>query len=438
MLHIIGSSRNQVRFLFATECVIAAMLAGLIGFLPLWLLGRFVLGTTQISPLPLLVTLSGAILIAVVRSAGLLNGDQSEGGGAGPISRLPRLVLGVHLGNPLRTLFLLLTIMGTVFAFMGTEAATRDLASSTTDVWNAYSYDLSITGPSAFSVTKQVTEMAGVRGAEDIYVMPAIVNGSAGEVFVAGDEHMFDPKYASGHKPQTEYEIAVGRFIAERDLLEIGAEVTLSRADDYAKTVVYKVTGMISDQAYLTVITKEGLARLEPSPEQYQTVLVARDASIDVSTTGKRIEQLVKGTEMKVHDHRETRIMADTAVYAITSVTSGLVLICGMSSFLILLGLHQRDRSYELGVLRALGYNKKSVFWLLFADSLILIAVGLLIGFLGSVAGTYAFRLGNVSTLIARNGGPMTTVAIVSLFIAAAVSNRTSNSPVTQLLRTDR
>jgi ABC-type antimicrobial peptide transport system permease subunit len=79
MLHVIGSSRIQVRVLFAVECMIAAVTAGLVGYLPLWLLGRFVLGTTQISPLPLLITLSGASLIVSIRSAFLLNEDPSEG-----------------------------------------------------------------------------------------------------------------------------------------------------------------------------------------------------------------------------------------------------------------------------------------------------------------------------------------------------------------------
>ena len=77
MLHVIGSNRIQVRALFAVECMIAATTAGLIGYLPLWLLGRFVLGTTQISLLPLLITLSGASLIAVLRSAFLLNENTS-------------------------------------------------------------------------------------------------------------------------------------------------------------------------------------------------------------------------------------------------------------------------------------------------------------------------------------------------------------------------
>ena len=78
MLHVIGSSRIQVRVLFATECMIAATTAGLLGYLPLWLIGRFVLGTTQISLLPILITLSGASLIAILRSAFLLNENTSE------------------------------------------------------------------------------------------------------------------------------------------------------------------------------------------------------------------------------------------------------------------------------------------------------------------------------------------------------------------------
>ncbi len=165
---------------------------------------------------------------------------------------------------------------------------------------------------------------------------------------------------------------------------------------------------------------------------------MARDASIDAAKTRQRIEQSAAGTRMKVHDLRGDRVMVNSRVYVITSATSGLVLICGMSSFLILLGLHQKDRSYELGVLRALGYNKRSVFLVLFANSTVLIGAGLLIGSLASIAATYSFRLGNVSTLIARNGESIVTIGIVSLFIAAFVSYRTSNSAVTQLLRTDR
>lgn len=220
---------------------------------------------------------------------------------------------------------MLLTIVGTLFAFMGTEAATRALSMSAADIWNTSSYDLSIAGPSAFSISKRVGEVVGVRSTEDVYRMPAIVNWNAGEVLVAGDGRIMAPKYASGREPQTEQEIVVPSFIAERDLLEIGSEVTLSKTDGDARAVVYEVCGTILDQA--CVVTKEGLTRLEPSPEQYQ---------------------------------------------------------------------------------------------------------------IGSVAGTYAFRLGNVSTLIARNGGPMRDVGIASLLLAAIVSYRTSHSAVTQLLRTDR
>lgn len=80
LLHVIGLSRNQVRLLFATECVIASVFAGLIGYLPLSLLGRFALGTNDISLLPLTLTLVGSVLIAVLRSAFLLGGKGHRNG----------------------------------------------------------------------------------------------------------------------------------------------------------------------------------------------------------------------------------------------------------------------------------------------------------------------------------------------------------------------
>ena len=350
------------------------------------------------------------------------------------ISQFASLASGSLSRNPLRTLFLLLTIVGTMFAFVGTEAATRELSMSTMNMWNAQSYDLAVTGAGAFSISKPVGGMAGVRGTEDVYLMPAIVNGNAGQVLVTEEGRMINPKYASGGKPQADYEIAVGGFIAERDALDIGSDIRLSRTNGDEEAVVYTVSGIVSSPPSLCIMTKEGLTRLEPSPEQYQTVLVARDASIDVTKTRERIRQVIEGTGMKVHDYGESQVMVDSRVYAITSVTSGLVLISGMSSFLILLGLYQRDRSYELGVLRALGYSKIAVFLVLSLDALSLIAMGLLIGLLGSIAGTYLFHLGNLSTLLARNGEAMWEVGWVSVLLAVVTSYRSSNSPVMRLL----
>jgi hypothetical protein len=106
--------------------------------------------------------------------------------------------------------------------------------------------------------------MVGVRGAEDVYIMPAIVNGNPGEVLVTGDGRMINPKYASGRNPQTEHEIAVGSFIAERDLLEVSSEIALSRTDKEDEAVVYEICGVISNPASLSALTKEGLTRLEP------------------------------------------------------------------------------------------------------------------------------------------------------------------------------
>lgn len=340
--------------------------------------------------------------------------------------------------NPLRTLFLLLTIVGTVVAFMLTEAASRELSASAISTWNTQPYDLSIVGSDAFSVSHKIREIAGIQGVENVYRTFANVNGFGGDILVVEDGHMVNLKYESGRGPQAEDEIAVGSFVAKRDRLEIGSEARLSRTDDDAKTVGYRVCGIAANYIEKSVVTREGLTRLEPSPEQYQTVLVARDASIDVARTKEKIESVIREKDLKVHDHGESQYIVDSTVYKITSATSGLVLISGMSSLLILLGLYQRDRSYELGVLRALGYSKTSVFLVLAFDSLVLIVTGLLIGLFGSVAVMWAFRLGNLSTLIERNGKPTMTVGIVSLFLAIIISYRTSNSDVTRLLRVER
>lgn len=93
---------------------------------------------------------------------------------------------------------------------MRTEAATRELSTSAMNAWNAQQCDMSIRGSGAFSRSKQVGEMAGVRGTEDVYLMPAIVNGNAAEVLVTEDGRMVSPRYTSGRKPQTDHEIAVG------------------------------------------------------------------------------------------------------------------------------------------------------------------------------------------------------------------------------------
>lgn len=353
------------------------------------------------------------------------------------INQFISLTSGSLSRNRLRTAFLLFTIVGTLLAFMATEAATRELSSSAINVWNTQNYDLSIVGAGAFSMSPEIKDMVGVRDSENAYMIAAKVNRFSGDVFVVEDGHMLKLKWASGREPQTEGEIAVGSFVSKRDRLGIGSEIKVS-GSDAKSNAIYIVSGIMENPASSCIITKEGLVRIEPSPEQYQTVLVARDAAIDPKKTKLAIEALASKKALKMNDPGESQYMVDSTVYTITSVTSLLVLASGMSSFLILLGLYQRDRSYELGVLRALGYSKVSVFLVLSLDSLILIAIGLLIGILGSIAGTYALNLGNVSTLLARNAGPVQNVGMAGLLLALIVSFRTSNLKLTRLLRVER
>ncbi len=340
--------------------------------------------------------------------------------------------------KPLRTLFLLLTIVGTLLAFMSTESATRELSTSAISVWNTQNYDLSIVGDGAFSLSQEIRDMVGVRDSENAYMITAKVNGFSGDVFVVEDGHMLKLKWAQGREPQTEGEITVGSFIAKRDRLEIGSETKISGPDADSVAVVYIVSGAMANPASSCIMTKEGLSRVEPVVEQYQTVLVARDAAIDVKKTKNKIEELAAGKGINIQDPGESQYMVDSTVYAITEGTSWLVLASGMSSFLILLGLYQRDRSYELGVLRALGYSRVAVFTVLSLESLVLITIGLAIGVFASIVGTYALSMGNVSTLIARTGRAIQEVAMVSVFLALIVSGRTSNFEVTRLLRVER
>ena len=208
--------------------------------------------------------------------------------------------------------------------------------------------------------------------------------------------------------------------------------------EEGAEAITYQVCGIMSNNYSTCLITREGLARLDPELERYATVFVSRDAAIDPGKTKTTILKAIAPMNLKVHDIGESQYMVDSAVYAITTAISGLVLMSGMSSFLIMLGLYQRDRSYELGVLRALGYSKLAVFLALSLDSLILIASGLLIGVLGSAIVTFAFGLGNLNTQVELNLGPLRTVGVVSLLLSMIVSARTGNSKVTRLLSVER
>ncbi len=356
------------------------------------------------------------------------------------MGELVRLNSGSFLRNPGRTLLLLLVVIGTLVAFMITEAAMRDLAASSIDAWNADPYDMSIRGPGAFSLGPIVGQMVGIRGTQNVYEAPVNLNSFSGKALVLGDGSLIRLKIESGRLPEAPDEIVVDSSVAKRDRLDVGSEAKISRTDDHTYVVNFTVCGIASGiHTDNCVTTKEGLGRLQPSLEQYETVYVARDAAVDLAKTKKLIAELVEGDEnLKLVDHGESRYIADSNVYTISAGISWLVLCAGMASFLILLGLYQRDRSYELGVLRALGYNKIAVFLVLSLDALALIAIGLLIGLLGSISVTLAMRLGNISTLIARNGSPTVKVAAASILIATVVSLRTSNSKVTRLLRAER
>lgn len=359
-----------------------------------------------------------------------------------------RLLRWSLLRNPLRTLFLILTIVGSMSAFSTTEATLRDLANRAGDVWRLIPYDFEVTGETVFDLEKQIAAIPGVGLTERALHCAVSVNAITGKATVQmGNGRLRPARFSEGYAPELPDEIAITSMVAESGKIALGDVVDvawLATMSDTAPGDVilaeakeFRVCGIVNWVFGDTCLLSEaGLQRIHSNPAKAAMLLVKMDGAVEPAAIGSSIRQLsrkLRVSEMNDNDN----VILDVAS-SLSQTISLIMLLAGVGSFYMLLSLSQRERFYDLGVLRAVGVSSARLAGQLILEGLLLLVLGAVLGSLLIFSVTSVLHLANVSTTLAQNLQPM--MLLFALFLAVIVysATRLAGQPATVMLRGER
>ncbi len=336
--------------------------------------------------------------------------------------------------KPLRTVFLLLTVVGALASFASTEAVMRDLYEKTLVTWRTFQYDISARGPKAHSVSAEIAALKGVRKVEKTILFPAVIGVSQVEIAVADEKSELLPiALASGRLPSNENEIVISENVAMLTALGIGDEIGLTVLTDLDQVVTFTITGM--EKGITNFVSATGADRIQPYLPDFYTLLIALDGTVPTATIERIIRQMPEATWVKSNDERAMYEGTTSIAEALVLLTRALLLAVGVVSLYMLFYLGQQERSYELGVLRALGFSRRKVTTTLLLEGLFILAAGSLLALLLVLVISFALGLGSWNIVIARYIPGSCIVLGLGLLAVLWTSWKFASRPITTLFK---
>lgn len=290
-----------------------------------------------------------------------------------------RLTCWGLLRQPLRTTLLILAIAGAVSSFVLIDFATRDMAVGAMAAWRADApFDLTVTHVNARDRLSAVTALAGVTRVEATTWLGIVVAAEVTQAVVPVDGSVLAFEYIEGRAPLTGREIAVTSLIAERLALAVGETVAVSSTGDMGRAVEFVVCGILSPSPgmpTLNVLTDEGVQRIATAPAQHATLLITLDGQVDITEIQRSIRRVLSGAQMTAFADQYAGVERGTGIVEllVAALQNVVFLVCAACVF-ALFYLALRERSYELGVMRAIGHSKALMMAVLAGEGLVMAA----------------------------------------------------------------
>ncbi len=359
-----------------------------------------------------------------------------------------RLMRWALLRNPLRTFFLVLTVVGSMSAFSTTEATLRDLSNRANDIYRRIPYDLEVAGEAAFDYEPNIVALAGVSATERTNYCSISVNAMKNYARVQLGEGQLQPvKYTEGRAPEQPDEIAITPIMAELGRVALGGTVEVAwfaSSTDLepgevlsGPVVPFIVCGIATQQAGSScLLTEAGLQRIHANPSRTAMLLVKTDGSVNPGAIATTIREMGKSLRITVIDESDNPMLG--LATTLSQTISLIMLLAGVGSFYMLLSLSQRERLYDLGVLRAVGFSSATMTIQLILEGLLLLVFGALLGGVLVFSVTSAFHLGNVNTTLAQNLQPMQLLFALFLAVIVYSAIKVGGQSATKMLRGER
>ncbi len=350
------------------------------------------------------------------------------------ITLIWRLVRWGITRNLLRTSFLLLTVIGLVTSLAITGAMMYDLANQTIETWRAIPFDIRVTGSMVGGLKERVSSLNGVRQVEQVVLLPLVLGARQIEAAVQYQaDSLLDFTFSDGRAPASEDEIAIDSSLA-RDT-ELGNTIKLAAPSQLEHAVSYKVCGISNNALTYCLLTEAGAERALPEFARYSTLLVLLDPSASSRSIEQSIRAMSTGMAIRNYDEAQNYDYTLNISRRLISITRALLLVAGLGGFYILTSLSLRERTRELGALRAVGFGKARIALFLLLEACSILVLGTALAFAGALIVNGWLGLGNWHSLLSDNIGAAQTVMLLGLVASLVATLNVLHRPAATLIK---
>jgi putative ABC transport system permease protein len=219
-------------------------------------------------------------------------------------------------------------------------------------------------------------------------------------------------------KAGDDHKIMIGRVLAANLDKKVGDNIELYGSEDFEVAGIYE-SPIVYENGGAVVLLSE-LQRLINKPNEISGFTVTADKPIDekgLDDLRQRIEALQPGLKVTRSKDFVNNVQQIKMINAVAWITSAIALIIGAIGMLNTMIMAVFERTKEIGTLRAIGWRKTRVMWMIICESLILSIAGAI---LGSAAGIALVKL--LTKLPVASGivsGEIATSVIVQGFLVA-------------------
>jgi putative ABC transport system permease protein len=227
-------------------------------------------------------------------------------------------------------------------------------------------------------------------------------------------------KYIEGRKLEAndDHKIIIGRVLAANLNKKLGDKINLYGSEDYEVVGIYESPIVYENGGGVVLLSD--LQRLNNKPNEVSGITVSAVKPIDeqgLDDLAERIRQLQPGLKVTKSKEFVNNVQQIKMSGAVAWVTSAIALIIGAIGMLNTMIMSVFERTKEIGTLRAIGWRRSRIMYMIIGESLILSVAGAVIG---SLAGVGLVRL--LTKLPVASGivsGNISTPVIVQGFLVA-------------------
>lgn len=327
---------------------------------------------------------------------------------------VPRLVLWGLTRNPLRTCFLLLTVVGMLTSLVATGSVMYDLANRSIDSWRVLPFDIRVTGSGVGTLVKPISALRGVRQIDQVALVPLVLGARQMEAAVADTEGgLLQFTMVDGRTPLTDEEIVID--IGRSDGMKVGNRIEVAVASRLAQPISYMVCGISENVMGFGLLTEAGARRAEPQIERYSNLLLRLDPSASSAAIEQSIRSLSRAVSIQNYDEAQRYNITLNTAKRLINIVRVLSIVAGVGGFYMLVLLSQRERSHELGALRAVGFSQSRLILILLLEGCCIILVGTALAVFGVVLLNNQFQLGTWQTQLLDNVDAVLVVFVVCI-----------------------